>query len=353
MAKKIFLFFDGTSNKFKKDALTNVFKAYDIIQKDESQIACYVPGVGSIADKGEFSSIVRLIKKYVGLGFGYGLQEKVLVGYDFLIDNYEEGDDIYLLGFSRGAYTAKVLAGLIHTCGLIGKHDQYNSQYAYAQYAGKSFDFKLNNQFKKAFSKYTPKIEFMGLWDSVSSVGDLLQLRNYPYTTNVKGVKHIRHAMAIDERRFDFTLNKTNNNDPSGDIQSLWFAGVHTDVGGGNPESESGLAKIALLWMLEQLGTNVNLNNDKLERFVTNITDPNISKLDALADAHKNGILIRGLNIIPRIKTLSYDPLESKWVWPLFFKRSIPKDYVLHESVKTRMAKTKYYPKNLPKINYS
>ena len=121
--KKIILYFDGTSNKFG-DKNTNVVKAYRVTSS-EGQIKCYIPGVGSMSNKKYHFYTSRLIKKIVGLAFGYGLQERVITGYQFISEHYCPGDEIYLFGFSRGAYTAKVLVGLIHSCGLIGMENEY------------------------------------------------------------------------------------------------------------------------------------------------------------------------------------------------------------------------------------
>lgn len=346
--KNLILCLDGTSNKFSHE-ITNVVKAYDFCMKDENQIVKYVPGVGSISDKGEYSYISRVLKKVAGLGFGFGLQEKVLDAYGFLIDNYDEGDCIYLFGFSRGSYTAKVLAGLIYTCGLLRKDDKHLMQYAYGLYSQRNFDYKLLLQFRRIFALQRPTIEFMGLWDSVSSVGNIVRMRNFPYTKNVKGVNIIRHAVAIDERRALFKRNATKS---ESDIEEVWFAGVHTDVGGGFLEEESGLSKIPLQWMMDAaMEAGAIVDNKKYEKYVTHVKDDKISKPDPLAVQHKNNFFAwLFLELLPRYTITSYSPKKIQWYWPLYSRRPIPEDAMIHDSVKERVLKSDYLPSNLPKV---
>ena len=345
--KNLVLCLDGTSNKFGNE-LTNVVKAYDFCTKNEYQLVKYVPGVGSISDKGEYSYVSRVLKKVAGLGFGFGLQEKVLEAYAFLIDNYEEGDKIYLFGFSRGSYTCKVLAGLIYTCGLLRKDDKYLMQYAYGLYSQRNFDFRLLQKFRKIFAHHKPKVEFMGLWDSVSSVGNIVRMRNFPYTTNVKGVNTIRHAVAIDEKRALFKQNATKS---ESDIQEVWFAGVHTDVGGGFTEEESGLSKIALQWMMDAaIESGIQIDDKKYKKYVTNVKDDKISKPDAIAAMHQNNFIAwLFLELLPRYTIVSYNPKKINWYWPLYSRRPIPEDALIHSSVNERILKTDYLPSNLPK----
>lgn len=347
MAKNILLFFDGTSNKFG-DNLTNVVKAYAVVDK-VSQRCFYCPGVGSIADKMEYSYFARQIKKYLGLGLGFGLQEKIIAGYSFLMSAYEPGDKICLFGFSRGAYTAKVFAGLLHTCGLIEKGNEYLIQYAYELYSDKKFSLKLTNKFKKRFARHNPEIEFMGLWDSVSSVGSVVRMRNFPFTTNVKGIKVIRHAVAIDELR---ALYKQNTTKSEGDCKEVWFSGVHSDVGGGNKELVSGLSKVPLDWILSEAQKNGLLIDQSLyNRYVISKDIKDYAPLDALAKAHKNNFLSLWflLEIIPRYKIVNYEPMEFLWYWPLFRKRNLGDTPLIHESVMKRISNGHKRPRNLPK----
>ena len=275
-----------------------------------------------------------------------GCKKKILEAYAFLIDNYNEGDQIYLFGFSRGSYTAKVLAGLIYTCGILRRDDKYLMQYAYGLYTQPKIDFILLKKFRNIFALHKPTIQFMGLWDSVSSVGNIVRMRNFPYTKNVKGVKVVRHAVAIDERRALFKQNVTQS---KGDIKEVWFAGVHTDVGGGVPEEESGLSKIALQWMIDEaIVAGLKINEYQYQKNVTNIKLAKYAKPNPLAMQHKNNFFTwLFLELLPRYTT-SYNPKKIHWYWPLYSRRPIPNDAIIHSSVGHRVLKTDYKPSNLP-----
>lgn len=346
MAKNILLFYDGTSNRFG-DNLTNVVKTY-AVSNHETQKALYVPGLGSIADKAEYSYLSRMYKKIIGLGFGFGLQEKVIVGYEYLMNEYETGDKIFIFGFSRGSYTAKVLAGLINACGLLEKGNDHHIQYAYDLYSNKKFRPDLFEKYKSRFARLRPEIHFMGLFDSVSSVGSVVRMRNLPYTSNVENVNHLRHALAIDEKRALFKQNSTFSKK---DIKTIWFAGVHGDVGGGNPEMASAAAKVPLKWMIDEaVAHGLEIDQAKYDRYVISKDVRDYVEIDPLGAIHKNNFLTWGiLELLPRYKT-EYKPKKTIWYWPLFGRRKIPENSVIHNSVQLRMddSSRKYKPSNLP-----
>jgi len=346
------MFFDGTSNKFGHNN-TNVIKARSIVSK-KNQICFYTPGVGSIADKNEHSTIGKYYKKYLGLGLGFGLQEIVIEAYKFLMNNYRKVDHIYLFGFSRGAYTAKVFAGLLHSCGLLEKGNEYHIQYAYELYSAKKYDQRLLNSFKKRFWSREVNIHYMGLWDSVSSVGNFLRMRNFPWTTNVQNVKIIRHALALDERRALFQQNSTKS---KGDIKEVWFAGVHGDVGGGVPEKESGLSKVPLKWILDEAeSVGLRIDESRYKRYVE-LEDKIYAAIDPYAEEHKNNFLSFWLilEFLPRYKITNYDPEERHYYWPRMQKRKIEgtqqEPCLVHNSVKKRADKSKSgkMSSNIPK----
>lgn len=220
----------------------------------------------------------------------------MLAGYEFLVKNYEEGDEIYLFGFSRGAYTVRVLAGLIHKVGLISPQ-QVNlagaGLTAYKQFSGDTRqdgpDWKAPAdagddegplpanrsdqaaQFARILSTRWPTIRFVGVWDTVASIivprPDRLywpSLEELAFTLRNPSVKAYRQAISIDERRCTFRLKKWDEpqtfahnrfNDARAepqDIKQVWFAGVHADIGGGYPEKESALSKYPLIWMIAE-----------------------------------------------------------------------------------------------------
>lgn len=120
--KNIVICCDGTGNEISEN-ISNVLKLYRVLRKtgktEPHQVVFYDPGVGTLARPDPFTKLRQDAVTVLGLALGYGLDDNVLKAYEFLISHYEEGDEIYLFGFSRGAYTVRVLAGLIHKLGLL------------------------------------------------------------------------------------------------------------------------------------------------------------------------------------------------------------------------------------------
>src|SRR4029077_13362949 len=120
MPKNIVICCDGTNNEFGR-VNTNVVRLFQSLDLSdpEKQIGYYDPGVGTIAEPGAFSKLDKWLSRVFGLAFGRGLVGKVEGAYTFLMSRYEPGDRIYLFGFSRGAYTVRALAGVLHLLGLL------------------------------------------------------------------------------------------------------------------------------------------------------------------------------------------------------------------------------------------
>ena len=273
MAKRIVICCDGTGNEINENQ-SNVLKFYRILKKDETQVTFYDPGVGTISDSGAWSDLKNKAKGVFGLATGYGLDANVLDAYRFLMRNYQKGDDVYLFGFSRGAYTVRVLAGFINLVGLLEPQQEHLCSYALTAYkqASAKHEFKIAWRVQEVLGTERITIRFMGCWDTVGSViiprPDRLYipaLESLPFTQKNPCVQAFRHAIAIDERRRMFRLStweepqkfKTNPfvkdaDAADQDIKQIWFSGVHSDIGGGYPESESGAAKIPLNWMVEE-----------------------------------------------------------------------------------------------------
>ena len=343
----------------------------------------------------------------LGLATGYGLDNNVLTAYDFLINHYQEGDDIFLFGFSRGAYTIRVLAGLIHKIGLLSPQQRNLAGAgltAYKQFAtngkrGQDFepdpqplaaDAKETEQggpatradraaqFARIVSTKWPTIKFVGVWDTVASVivprpdrCYLPSLLSLPYTRTNPSVKAFRQAIAIDERRRMFRLNvwkepqifrhnrfsKTNNEEPQDSLQ-VWFAGVHSDIGGGYPEKESGLSKYPLVWMIEEamkFGLAVDQRTvNQLAWGVQRKGSPfSYVGPDFMRDPHDS--MTAGWRILEFLpKTNKYKEWKARQSFlgcylPTCEPRPIPESAFIHESVFTRMEKVpKYRPINLP-----
>jgi len=280
MPKNIVICCDGTGNEINTN-LSNVLKLFRVLEKDEGQRVYYHPGVGTIGLQSTWGRFKQNVRGVLGLATGSGLDEDTLGAYRFLCQTYESGDKVWLFGFSRGAYTVRVLAALIHVIGLLPPDQIDLMGYALTVYKkaseishgsdGNSGNF-LNDawQFRRVAGGYLIPIEFVGVWDTVASVivprqdKFLFDLQTLVYTRTNSSVKKFRQAMSIDERRRMFRLNRwidpqKYRPDPfdaatavDQDIRQVWFAGVHCDVGGGYPEAESGLSKYPLLWMIAQ-----------------------------------------------------------------------------------------------------
>src|SRR5215469_7449605 len=120
--KKIVICCDGTGNEISEN-ISNVLKLYRCLRKtprtEPHQLVFYDPGVGTLARPDPWRKLIQDALVLLGLTTGYGLDDNILAAYHFLVRNYEDGDDIFLFGFSRGAYTVRALAGLIHKVGLL------------------------------------------------------------------------------------------------------------------------------------------------------------------------------------------------------------------------------------------
>lgn len=268
MAKKLIVFCDGTWNKpdetdpSGKPCPTNVSKLFRATCATDlsgnPQVVHYVQGVGTHPDD-----------KIRGGAFGKGISKNIIDGYQFICSNYTPGDEIFLFGFSRGAYTARSLAGLIYNMGIL-KREHFNQMTkAYSGYQDRSDDWHpsrtKNNQAKKFRDDYSygkEEIRFLGVWDTVGALGapyglilgflfNLLFKCRFHDTELTPIIKSGYHALAKDEKRWPFRpslWNLSSAHNPA-NFEQKWFDGVHSDVGGGY--ANSGLADFALVWMAQ------------------------------------------------------------------------------------------------------
>ena len=251
MPKNIVICCDGTGNEFG-NRNSNVVKLYKTLIRNESQIAYYHPGVGTMGARNALSQVGKVWTRLIGLAFGYGISDNVADAYQFLMKTFQEGDRVYVFGFSRGAYTARALCGVLHIVGLLTQGNEGLIPYVIRLVKSKEIDFKVAGGFKKTFSREC-KPHFVGVWDTVSSVGWVYNAVHFPFTnaTNNPDLHIVRHAVSIDERRAFFRQHLFGApHDPQQDVKEIWFAGVHSDVGGSYEEVESQLSQIALRWML-------------------------------------------------------------------------------------------------------
>lgn len=244
MGKNIVVCCDGTGNEYGENN-TNVVDMYAHIIRDADQTAYYDPGVGT------FSVLGRTLGKKVGVmlgnAFGYGLQANIEDAYEYLMNKYEPGDRVFLFGFSRGAFTVRALAGMLHKVGLLQKGSKNLIPYASKIYNTHGND-TIATGFKATYS-HECKPHFIGVWDTVASLGWFYGKQFFNAKLN-PDVANSYQAIAIDEKRkkFPISLWDESNQLSNQTVEQVWFAGVHSDVGGWY--KQRGLSSIALTWML-------------------------------------------------------------------------------------------------------
>jgi uncharacterized protein (DUF2235 family) len=387
--KNLIVCCDGTGNEIGEN-ISNVLKFYRVLRKSEKttpeQVVFYHPGVGTLARPNPWTKFWQDSMTLLGLATGYGLDDSVLAAYDFLIRNYEVDDNIYLFGFSRGAHTARVLAALIHKIGLLAPQQlnligpaltTYKQSLESVEEQIQTRDDRAT-QFARIVSTRWPTIRFLGVWDTVASViiprpdrFYTFSLQKLPYTRRNPSVKVFRHAISLDEKRRMFRLeswelnqkfssnrfSKTNNSEPQ-DAKVVCFPGVHSDVGGGYPEAESGLSKFPLLWMIDEARNHgLSFNAQAINQLAWGIkrhgspfdyVEPNIK-----AKSHNslNGAW-RMLEKLPKRTKYKEWPKRKSWIGfyiPNGEPRVVPPDSRIHDSVLQHMKNSPaYQPENLP-----
>ncbi|KAI0675761.1 hypothetical protein C8Q78DRAFT_347430 [Trametes maxima] len=204
--RTLILCFDGTGNQFDTDN-SNVIKFFTLLKKDDrrEQMVYYQTGIGTYTSPQVTSAIGRAASKTLDEMVAWNLDTHVTSGYKFLMQNYEAGDKICLFGFSRGAYTARALAGMLHKVGLLPADNHQQVSFAYKMYSRTDdLGWKQSTVFKKAFS-VDVNIDFIGVWDTVCSVGIIP--RRLPFTASNTAIRTFRHALSLDERRAKFRAN--------------------------------------------------------------------------------------------------------------------------------------------------
>lgn len=397
MPKTIVLLLDGTSNQISEQR-TNILRLYGCLKRDETQLVYYDPGVGTLGDLNAVFRAGNVLRELWGQLTGYGLDRNVLEAYRFLQANYrtyesedpaarnpETGRDrIVIAGFSRGAYTARVLAGFIHAVGLLDDSQMNLLDYAYRAYkrigAQKGEEptgraehtaFAEVRLFERILQPDRPPIHALLLFDTVASVLERgpvwWRWRSHAFTRNNTSVRAVRHALAIHERRVMFRpalwpedqVFRRNRFDARTeapqDVREVWFRGVHGDVGGGQRERESGLAKVALAWIIgeaEELGLvfkKATVNRIVLGRHENTLyvaPDPERRPADSMS------LLWRIVEFIPAPARHGYGRRFLSalgWHLPLFQPRVIPEGARVHGSVfDAAEARGEALPENLP-----
>jgi uncharacterized protein (DUF2235 family) len=253
MSKRIVLCTDGTWDNTAND--TNVYKVSKALTTTASQVGYYDDGVGSDGTP---------IEKLVGGAFGAGLFQKIKDGYTQAAHLYEQDDQIFLFGFSRGAYTARSIAGMIAICGLpTANFDANMVNIAFQAYRNPDQRATLLAQLYQNYEMYNAKIAMVGVWDTVGSLGipaifggvDHL-LYGFLDTSLHPDVLNAYQAVAVDERRAEFPPTLWTSQPVNGQtLEQVWFTGVHSDVGGGYADDSStgtALSDITLSWIMSK-----------------------------------------------------------------------------------------------------
>ncbi|CAZ83263.1 unnamed protein product [Tuber melanosporum] len=269
---RLVLCFDGTGNKFTGDTSdTNIVKIYQLLDRGtKGQFHYYQPGIGTyVTGTSSFtpklwSRFTNYITQTLDEALGTSFADHVVSGYKFIMRYYTPGDDIYILGFSRGAYTARFLAQMVQTIGLLSRGNEEMINFAWDTYAkyeqrGTDTDHKAEafmEIFRDTFCRKDVTIRFLGLFDSVNSVGsfEIPGMRRSFDNISIPPAIHVRHAVSIDERRAKF--KPALFDDRRGhDIKEVWFPGNHGDVGGGWVPGSDGhlLSDIPLAWMINEM----------------------------------------------------------------------------------------------------
>ena len=322
MKKRIVICADGTWNDPEDENPTNVLALARAIRPRSSdgveQVVFYDWGVGSYYSKA------------AGGATGLGMSKNIQDGYRFIVQNYSPGDELFLFGFSRGAYTVRCLAGMLNNCGVVKRSRADRIPEAFDLY--KSRRAKPGSDRAKAWRRRHAvrgrrgEVAFIGVWDTVGALGIPTRALAFAEERDLffdrglgSNVRVARHAVSIDEKRADFRPTLWDPRD-SVDLLQVWFAGVHADVGGGYAPAKDGtlLSDVPLRWMIEEargfgLGVEGHVTGGRTR--------------NPLAPAHRS-------------YKRFYRLLGSE-------QRAIPADAEVHSSVRARYRAGDYAPKPL------
>ncbi len=307
MSKRIVVCTDGTWDTTSND--TNVYKVFRSSITSADQAVYYDDGVGSDGTP---------IEKLLGGAFGLGLFQKIKDAYTQVAHLYDKDDSLFLFGFSRGAYTARSLAGMIAICGLPTENFDSNMvDLAFNAYRNKDQRDTLLKELNSKYAMYDAKITMVGVWDTVGSLGIPAAfggvsplIYGFLDTGLHPDVLNAYQALAIDERRIEFPPTLwTSQPAPGQTMEQVWFTGVHCDVGGGYPDDQptnTALSDITLSWMMSK-AWKLGLESDPA--FEKQHTNPE-AKL-SLDTAHESWSVLWGF---PKLRSIADDSSLSNSV---------------------------------------
>ncbi|KAI1791607.1 hypothetical protein LXA43DRAFT_1094487 [Ganoderma leucocontextum] len=252
---------DGLGHKYDACNNSNIVKFFDLLHRsgnDQTVYECVPSECRTLNPQSQFHTCEK-VDKFLDKNLAVDLHSNFERAYHDLVTYYQVGDKISLFGFSRGAYTARALAEMIHKVGLLPSNAQTRIPFAYSLYMR-----AVDNDWHEAFAKFkelkprTVRIDFIGVWDTVSSVGDVIP-RTLPFTRSNTSIRVFRHALALHEPRaslhpkFYEQFDAQNGHDGT-DVQEVWFAGSHCDVGGCavSEDTSHSLGHISLRWMVRE-----------------------------------------------------------------------------------------------------
>ncbi len=277
--KRIIICADGTWNyrdqqddKTHLRHATNVTKlARGVLTRSRAgidQVVIYHDGVGTQSG----------LEHLTGGATGEGIEGNIRDLYRSIAYNYADGDELYLFGFSRGAYTVRTLAGFMYHFGLVQKPDDFFVPDLFSEYELRKglAEVRADPKFKNLHDlRPCPPIKFLGVWDTVGALGlpgplgTILNGSRFAYHDIELNptIQNAFHALAIDEQRVPFKPSLwTRPPGWSGHLEQTWFCGVHCNVGGGY--SPDGLANEALQWLIEKAeGLELELDRGYLNHF--------------------------------------------------------------------------------------
>lgn len=273
--KRILCFFDGTWNSADDTAITNVVKLCravpEIARDGVRQVAHYIVGIATEKGYGDL--------KFAAGAVGWGVAERILTGYRELAKSYVPGDEIYVFGFSRGAYQARSLAGFVSLVGVLAPDNLGRVEEAWTHYRQHGGDTAQPGLAQlRALGTWPARIRLVGVWDTVGNLGlpfavttDISRDLAFHSSELSPNVDVGLHALSIDEPRGSFSPTfwtaRKGAALPEGQIvEQVWFPGDHANVGGGWPDSA--LSDISLLWMAERAvaTTGVDIDIGRLAR---------------------------------------------------------------------------------------
>lgn len=348
--RKIVMCFDGTGNEISKPH-TNVYRIFQAAEAP-GVLRFYHPGVGTLVGTDKLYKNIKFSKWLQDSMSGTSIRLAFSEAYQFLIDNAKDGDEIYFFGFSRGSYAARMFAAAVKMFGIPKPEHACIVPFIWQAYIntalrpGKDENvFEYAARIKHDFSrKVNIQMKFMGVFDTVSSFGRITAFKSMPYTRHNESVHVVRHAVSVDEHRSVFSINRVETVNTKQDVQQVWFAGCHSDVGGGHNIEESGLGMVSYQWMVDEARTHgLEINADLLAKQLE------VCPPDHMAKLHESMDPMYGVIELLPIRKFNFDKKGLSFSWPNWFRRrTIDPEDTIHQSVIDRMRDDPTYrPKNV------